>query len=291
MGRLFDHHAQCLTYPGELSFDPVSDTRWPTLDLTDFDPVRCFAWLFSARAHHFRQYTMEGFSHYSGGAPGAIRLPFAFSVEMQFEAFIKNIGFVDRPSQRQVLDAYLSSVFTGWLDYQRRYGAKRFVVAHAKRINWTDEASKFFGDYPDGFIISTVRAPASWYASARRHSVQLYGNIDDAISQWKANAENTAEVKRRWPERVAVISFERLIQDTEQTMKQIVEFLGLRYASTLCQSTFNGMPIESNSSFAPILKIDKATLDRAQHHLSPAERAFIEEAAGQTFDQISRYFL
>jgi hypothetical protein len=68
-----------------------------------------------------------------------------------------------------VLDAYATSYFNAWLDYGGLYKRKAdFWVAFIPRfLVESDNAARFFADYPDGRLIIPVRDPVSWPAVTR----------------------------------------------------------------------------------------------------------------------------
>ena len=74
-------------------------------------------------------------------------------------------------SQRDILNLYMTAFFNGWLDNQNLYGEdKRWVTAFAARTTmFPGNVEKIFADYPDGRIISIIREPVGWYASAAKY--------------------------------------------------------------------------------------------------------------------------
>lgn len=280
--HLFDHHPNCLTFPGELYLHPTSQTNWARFDLANFDARMTFADLLAARANQFQRYLRDGYSRYSDNASGSNRLPFVFMPSVHYGTFLDLIGEAKHPTQRAVIDAYLGSFFTAWLDYQRRYGEIRYVVAFLKRLNWPQEAELFFADYPDGFMITNVRRPDHWLASAMLHDPRSYPDAARGLELWCASTEATIAAQRRWPDRVFIVGFEDLVENTERVMAKLAALLGLEFCPTLLRPTFNGIPIESDSSFMPKFGIDRDVVARARREETDAARgrplALYEEA-------------
>lgn len=263
--QLFDHHPNCATFPGELYLHPTSQTVWAQFDIDNFDAAKVFAQLRQAREPQLQIYLREGYSRYASSAQGQKneRLPFLFVPEVHRAVFLELMAQVVEVHHRQIIDAYLRSFFTAWLDYQRRYGDLRYYMAFAKRINWPEEAELFFADYPDGWMITNVRRPDHWLASARRLDPNNYGNPARGLSQWSRSASASIKAYRRWPDRVLIVGFDRLVTSTEEVMAKIAERIGIPFVPEMTRPTFNGMPIESGSSFLPRAGIDRGTLDRA----------------------------
>jgi len=264
MTGLLDHHSKLLTFPGELYLDPASETRWPRIRLERLSTVRAFGFLSSATAHHILRYTTNGYDRYSYAAPGIHRTPFKLSLGVQYSLFERQLTIAGQFSRRDVLDAFFSSLFTALRTPATHFGEKNFIVAHAKRLNWVSEASRFFADYPDGFMISNVRQPADWYASARQHNRSVYGEWRTAERLWKKSTHSTILAKQMWPNRVIVVPFERLVKAPEQTMARIAHHLGIEFEPVLTMPSFSGVPIDSNSSFHPRFGLDQETLHRGR---------------------------
>jgi len=143
----------------------------------------------------------------------------------------------------------MSSYFNAWLDNRNLYtGPKRFVTAFAARLSTDlENVERFFAAYPEGRLISIVREPRSWYASARRHHPD-YHDPDEAIGLWRRSADAAVVAAGRFEERVILLTYENLVLDTEQTMRRVAAALGLTMSPTLVEPTFNGFPIRANSS-------------------------------------------
>ena len=77
-----------------------------------------------------------------------------------------------------------------------------------------ERVERYFAAYPDGLLVSVVRDPRGWYASARGHR-KYYADLEEAIGLWRASTEAAIEAAARWPDRVAVLSYEELLEDTE----------------------------------------------------------------------------
>jgi hypothetical protein len=152
-------------------------------------------------------------------------------------------------SERGVLDAYMSSYFNAWLDNQNLYsGPKRVVAAFVPRlVAEADSVERFFAAYPDGRLISIVRDPRSWFASARTHR-HAFADPIDAVPRWRRSVEAALETKESFGDRVVLLTFESLVVRTEETMSRLADALGLTMVPQLLEPTYNGLPIRANSS-------------------------------------------
>lgn len=155
----------------------------------------------------------------------------------------------DPGSDREVMNCYLAAYFNSWLGYKGFNGVKLWVtgfepgaIAKPKRVRCFREL------YPDGRIISVVREPSSWYASARRWGIR-WEHPDLAIDDWRRPVLAAIREKEDNPDLVALVPFERLVADTEEVMRALAIFLGIEFTQDLVAPTFNGVVMKANSSF------------------------------------------
>ncbi len=245
LSQLFDGHPECHAHPGELHIGP-GKAHWPALDLSR-SPERWFDTLFERITLEF---VREG---YSKAAPGARRagtydvLPFRFDPGLQRRIFLACAR--GARTEREVLDAYMTSYFNAWLDNANlAAGPKRIVTGFAARLamNRPDLAA-YFRTYPDGWLITIVREPLGWFESSRRYQPR-YRDVDRAVKTWRRSTKSSLEAKERRGDRVVLLSFEQLVRETEPLMRRLGARLGISFSDALLHPTFNGLPIRADSS-------------------------------------------
>ena len=92
--------------------------------------------------------------------------------------------------------------------------------------------------------------------------------------------------KERYQEKVCIIKFEDLIQDTEKAMKHLAQTLGIIYERILTEPTFNGAPIKANTSFdSTDGGIITKTTERHKT-LSAEEAMFIEKETKEIYESV-----
>jgi len=241
LSQLFDGHPQVHAHPHELKIGYPREANWPPIDVAD--PAATFELLFEKKA----------LTHFQSGyrKPGAKEdetvgehdvFPFVFLPRLQKAIFDARAG--GAKTERDLLDAYFTSYFNAWLDNQNLYtGPKRAVTGFTPRLAM-DPANrdKLFAAYPDGTLISIVREPHAWYASAARYSPRRFPDVETALALWRASAEAALD------ERVVVVTYERLVGQTEEVMSRLAERLGIAMSPALLQPTFNRRPIRANSA-------------------------------------------
>ena len=283
LSQLFDGHPECHTHPHELSIAYLNDARGTAFDLGS--AARSFELVDQPRmAKRLRSGYQKPAAN--PGDPDADVFPFLFLGGLQRQIF--DACFETGVSgDRNVLDCFFTSFFNAWLDYQNLYAQpKSFVTAFAPRLVHKPAAvERVFAAYPDGFLVSIVREPRAWFASARLQKSR-YADVDHAISRWRVSVEGALDGRDRFGDRVVIVTYENLVTRTEQTMEDLAARLDLALSPALLTPTFNGRPIRANSSYAVegygILR------NRTQAYrgsLDDATLARVDELAGDVYER------
>lgn len=239
--QLFDHHPQCHVHPDEVSWGSPNKRDWPSLDPSRGGPR---TWFRALDEEPTWQFIAGGYKKGDHTDP----LPFVFDRGTQLKTFRMELDH-GSGSRREILDAYLTAYFRAWLDYQG-YGPdpKRWVVGFVPRVNMhQDSVERFFEDYPDGRLISIVRDPYGWYASAKSHS-PAYRPLERGLEKWRASIQASLDLQSKRPSQVHLVHFADLLARTEPTMRALCTALGLDWHPILTVPTFNGIPIRPNSN-------------------------------------------
>jgi hypothetical protein len=280
LSQLFDGHPQVHAHPGELHIGP-GKSHWPGIRL-DESPEQWFDRLFERITLEFIE---EGYSKTTQGAREAGTFdvfPFRFDPDRQREIFFAEAA--GATTKRAVLDAYMTSYFNAWLDDANLGGDKRWVTAFSARLamNKADLAA-FLDDYADGRLITIVREPRGWFESSRRYSPR-YEDVERAVKTWRRSTRSSLDAKKRYGARVFVLSFERLVRDTEATMRRLCEYLGLTFSEELLTPTFNGLPIRADSSRG--VESYGVVQDRAEPPpLDPATEETLEAGTAELYER------
>jgi hypothetical protein len=283
LSRLFDAHPECHAHPYELHLGRTSRSRWPKLPLDR--PDGWFAHLFEQKAaeHLVLGYSKPGFK-----SPEVDVFPFVFLPRLQKRLFDDCIAAQPIERRRDVYDCYFTSYFNAWLDNQNLYsGPKKVVTGFTPRTILHERSiERFFAAYPDGTLVSLVREPRAWYASASRHGTQ-YEDVVDALGLWRQSTEAAIDAARRFGERVLVLTYEELVLETEATMRHLAERLGISMSPTLLVPTFNGREVRANSSdWIPSYGV---LADRAHAYrdvLDTQAIARVDELAGDLYERV-----
>ena len=284
LAQLFDGHPEIHAHPHELKIGKPKKYNWPKIDLKD-DFERWFHIL-------FEDDTIE---HFKGGYRKERKqdetFSFIFLPSLQKKIFLKYLESVESITLRHAFDAYMTSYFGAWLNYQSCHRQKKYVTAFAARLAIDQNNMRsFFEVYPDGRLISIIRDPKNWFPSALRHNEYIkrdkYTDMSVALSQWRESAMATLRNKKTYGERVCIIRFEDLIGKTEAVMRSLAEFLDIEFDRSLLIPTFNGFPIKANTSFESEQHgIMKSTLARHKT-LSKEDVKTIDTLTGNEYEMV-----
>lgn len=244
LSQLFDGHPEIHAHPHELKIGFPHKSVWPEF-CADSDLKKTFLRLFEPKMVKLSQ---EGYTKGRGHRNAKV-FRFLFVPEIQWDVFRECMEVDgDSANERAILNAYMTSYFNAWLDNQNLYGEKKVITGFvAEMANDIGNVSRFFRAYPDGYLISVLRDPLSWYASARRHWPSE--SIEQILDRWLRSAAAMVENHRTHPQKVLILRFEDLIRCTSETMKVVARFIGVGYEPILTTPTFNSQPIEANSSY------------------------------------------
>jgi hypothetical protein len=277
LSQLFDGHPQCHAHPSELHTGYPRKNTWPQLDLKE-TPKNWFQILYEKDSgEKFR----ESYSKHSKGSDEQGEThPFLFWPHLQEELFLDAVRHTQVTSSRDIFNCYMTSYFNAWIDNQNLYVPhKKYVTAFAATLNMRPQSVEgFFDCYGDGHFISIVRNPNSWFASARKHSPDRYGDVEKAIGLWKESTQAAVEIKRSHEENSCIVSFEDLLSRTPDVMRALAIRLGIHFTPSLLIPTFNTIPIKADSSFkVETHGVIQEPLERYKKQLSSQELDYISQ--------------
>lgn len=271
--RLLDGHPRCHTMAQEMGI------HWEKLARAHDSPDLAWSHVGGERvAYYFKsgvtQMRRKGKRQKSSRS--ADTLPFLTPPTIARAIFDTGLSRSEAAPARAVLDAYFTAYFNAWLDNGNLLQEpKRWVTGFQPRVLASEALGHFWDAYPDGRLISIVRDPAGWFASARIWSTE-WRQAEGAMQAWEESTRAAMAVAEERDEQVLLLTFADLVAKTEKTMRRVVRFLGLPFSPTVLVPTFNGLPIRANSSFAgSSTQVSREPLNRARASLDRADRDYI----------------
>jgi hypothetical protein len=193
--RLFDGHPQCHTMPHEFGLGLSHHSL-----TTDLEQSWQRLWDEKLPSVYYKG-LRQSHAELHGDRT---RYPILMPPEFHRAFFDERLAAAKNLTDRDVVDAYLTAFFNAWLNNQNLYGSeKRWIVGFTPRlIGRPNKVALFRRLYPDGRIISVIRDPVSWFASARRWSRRGSGASRQrrslsGLSRRTACSRRTSRVRRR----------------------------------------------------------------------------------------------
>jgi hypothetical protein len=283
LSQLFDAHPQVHAHPWELEIGHPRRTNWPRIEL-GASPADWYEILNEKPPQKLvRGYRKAG----PWSDPEPELHPFLYLPALRRAIFLHLATSRPVERERDVLDNYMTAYFNAWLDNHNLYtGPKKVVTGFAVRMN-ADPGSldRFFAVYPDGALITIVREPCAWYASARKLRAQ-FEDTEEALGLWRTSAEAGIEATEQFGDRVLLLTYEELVLETERTMSLVADRIGLTFSPVLLTPTFNGRPIRANSSYAvEQYGVLSERVDGYRKTLDAETMARVEELAGDLYER------
>jgi Sulfotransferase family len=211
--------------------------------------------------------------------------PFELDPPLQRAIYDTCTGRVGDPTSRDCFDCYFTSYFNAWLDYRNlRTGSKRWVVGFEPGVARSMRRRRAVRSvYPDGKMVTIVRDPWSWFASARRWEGR-WADREGALNHWCDVGKGTFKLRKRYKADLRILTFDDLLANTEETLSRLVAWLGIEFRAELLQPTFNGSPIRANTSFDDVgTAVSTRPLERGRDELTDEDAAYIQERAGDIY--------
>lgn len=266
MAQLFDGHPQLLAHPHELKIGYPNKRIWPPTNVSDMDEQ--FRLLYELNNIDFFE------NGYSKGKHNPERMNFFLAPLVQRELFRHALGKSESRMSRDVLNAYFTSYFNAWLNMRTRIEQTAFITGFVPMMAASPENMvQYWDTYPDGYLISIIRSPLSWYPSF----VKLKGGgLEDVAARWNDSTEAMFREHERNKARVIILRFDDVVKKTDAVMRLICRRIGIDFEPILTSPTFNLEPIRSNSVFSSTTPgvVNSAPAQR-EALLSDSERSYL----------------
>jgi sulfotransferase family protein len=267
LSQLLDGHPQLLVYPWEMTIGYPVKNDWPILDMKD-RPDKLFAQLFDAELGYLAR---KGYRKRGKSKQREKRLKFKYSPLDHYLAFVASLP--QTRCQRVVLDTYFDTFFRSW---RRDPNAALYVAGFVPRLaSRPQSVAGFFGDYPDGRLVTIIRDPADWFASRRAHTkagAVRYNDVREEMTLWNQMASLALTFRKEHRDHFLLLSFKELVTDRDATMRKFSAWSGIDFDPALLYQTFDSKPIHPNTNFDdPSERLVEAVFERKQG-LTDAER-------------------
>jgi hypothetical protein len=217
--------------------------------------------------------------------------------------YYKKFGALD---QKQNLDAFflalaknkhLANLDLDFVDIKRKFKEglasyeRAFELVHQQlalknnKSFWGDQteflefyAEEILNAYPSAKFIQVIRDPRDRFEAILTKQTNNQ-SLGLATARWVQSAKLAQKFATKFPESYLVVCYEELVADPEKTMKQVCEFLGIRYDSSLISlenvPRFKDFRDENNKQ--KVSPISTKFVGRFKKNLSPEQIDFIQK--------------
>jgi hypothetical protein len=166
--------------------------------------------------------------------------------------------------------------------YAERAGKPRWGD---KSLNTERYAAPIFAAYPGARILHMIRDPRDRYASVLKRWQVRRGDVGAGTAMWLSSVNLAQENQQRYPEQYKVVRYETLAAQTEETLREICDFIDEPYVPEMItmQGARRFREQGSNSSYGQRKPgtISTSSIGRYRQVLSPRQITFIQTIAKQ----------
>ena len=162
------------------------------------------------------------------------------------DEWMTNIRSDTTVSSKTLMLNILQSFFNNWNDFDQE-NSNQFVGMGSNSV---DEVYSLMTSFDNSTAIVIKRDPRDIVASVGARETSSW-TIDKLLTDYKIKDvleyySKVSRLKNEFPERIEVIEFDDLILNTDETMKQISEFLSISHAPILTEPTYCGNSLEQD---------------------------------------------
>ena len=260
--QLLDGHSQIKVHPHELFIGKPNKWDWPTLNL-HASPFDIFNEL---REDKISRLGATGLFI----KPGSNRLAtqqqvrFNYSEEEHRKLFVDAFMNTSVHSQRQAIQIYLSTFFEAWPENTCNSSSLYIACFLPHILTHKESFDRLLLDFPDVFMVNLIRNPMTWLASLGRHISLDFYDLDAVqyhLRRWEASVRKVLDLADIASVNSFVTSYEALVSDPPNQLKQFCSQAGLLYEQSMIYPTVGGVPVRPNSSFTrSTTSIDQSSL-------------------------------
>lgn len=270
--RFLDGHPELYVYPYEsqvgtqLVNDGLSSMwgkryRWPVFDIAatpaeDYDAIidqECKVRINTPHVSKFRDWPLE------------------MTDRERREIYVEIINRRGRSRANNVA-AFYEATFKAWKNHNGS-GQEKVYVGYSPVI--VLDALKILNDLPQAHVLHVVRNPWSAYADTKKRPVPE--SLDKYMQGWTLNNQIAFLAKKRFPDRMHIIRTEDTMANSQETLGELCETLGLERSDTLARTSWNGQPLEELYPWGTIRIPTPESNFATANELSDKEKAQITE--------------
>ena len=172
-------------------------------------------------------------------------------------------------TRKKVIEAFFKSTFAAWENYYTEVKEDMVYVGYSPAIGI--DAARMVKDFPDMKIIHIVRNPFSAYRDTKRRPFPQ--PLSKYLITWNIYHSTVEMYAKMYPKNVRIFRYEDLVADKSKFMKEVSEFVGVKFNESMLYPSWNGKEIKDMiAPWGTVLKSDENYNKQIIDELSDAEK-------------------
>lgn len=160
---------------------------------------------------------------------------FNFDDEERKNIFIEILDELKIVNRANVMQAFFKATFIAWKNYNKS-GNEKVYVGYSPII--AVDGEKIINDYKgNSYVLHIMRNPFSCYAETKKRPVPL--SLDHYINAWVNNQYYADYLSKKYPENFFFLRYEDIIADSELSLGNVLQKMGLKSDESLKQPSWN----------------------------------------------------
>lgn len=174
--------------------------------------------------------------------------------------------------RRDAIIAFFKSTFRAWKNYYTKCDDSKVYVGYSPAIGI--DAGRMIKDFPNMKIIHVVRNPFSAYRDTKRRPFPQ--SIERYLITWNIYHSTVEMYAKMYPNNVKIVRYEDFVHDKEKFMKDVSNFINIKFEPSMLYPSWNGKKIESNiAPWGTVLKSSEEYNEEIINELSQNEKNII----------------
>jgi hypothetical protein len=162
----------------------------------------------------------------------------------RIKKFEKYLG--DAPyNRKRIIEAFFRATFDAWDNYYTKSKSNMLYVGYSPAIGI--DADRIIKDFPDVKIIHIIRNPFSAYRDTKRRPFPQ--TLSKYLITWNIYHSTVEMFAKMFPNNVKIMRYEDLVENKQEFMQEVSEFIGINFNSTMLYPSWNG--VELKDAIAP----------------------------------------
>ncbi len=158
------------------------------------------------------------------------------------EAFIKRLGKKDYYRRKEAVEAFYKSTFDAWKNYYTKANDQKTYVGYSPAVGI--DSDRIIKDFPNVKIVHIIRNPFSAYRDTKRRPFPQ--PLSKYLITWNIYHSTVEMYAKMYPNNVKIFRYEDEVSDKENFMREVANFIGVKFSETMLYPSWNGKRIDTD---------------------------------------------